>query len=905
MARSDFVRIIQSWEEDHQEDTAAHESALAAALLKPLVSSSPPAILLGYLTQSLSSSLITARTISLQLLLLLSEPGWTPSSIASVAGAILANPTGLAQGEPLPSSLETAHLQDVPDVGTSASASQPAITAVPTLSFILPLLRLCSNPTEPAPFPIVALINRLLSLLQPYPAPPLDVGLEASALLPVLPDVIATPLRNCLGGLMADVAMSQDVAQMQISVPSAAFDVSSRGITGGGLAKTADDGSVTPLTRVWTAPRQSSPIPIQHAIDFLFAHALRSSRWTRSSYPPSNPPEPWQSHIEVLRIGRYLCPEPDRFLLQLIETSLKACLNTYQALSSDFVDRFLILTEALPTLLRSWKDNGDADWSYPDSLKDILTTAVGVLTADLTAYQTFMTDTYASRVSDAEADDESGGFSPIDGWTVASLQETFVRRLVDAGLLSSEEAGAVLLGSSPPQLPAGESLMYRLASAPKSHLPALVQTVIAAPGAPRSFATEVVNSIAACPQTQPPENLFVALAAQPALLAALSAVMPPASLLDHLVEKLLDPPDNESARADDPQGSLARFGEGVMLVESVVALFDLPLPKLLQRARCAVGLADLSVTEKTCMSGWVKALFGSDGIDDQILLSTVPADFCWLSTSVIQQAIAATAAGAIDRDTLHSGLSYFSQPLLSWSLGGIVAWLCQEIERQGLISALHLDVLQNLVLGESFPEALLRINAAEISRLLRPTSHLQPVFESSGFVVAGVTARLEVFGPDPSLTKGPIDFASNVLRADLQVVRRLDIAQNTWANPLLSALEDSLTAEGTSRTLDVLVSELLQPSMMDFDRTNGDPLAYFAPVLCAIRICPTLPVPLALEVVDGYLPRMFDDALHQANSGSAHILAALLKGTLILTAELYPMKNTADVLAEHVVEELL
>jgi mediator of RNA polymerase II transcription subunit 5 len=298
----------------------------------------------------------------------------------------------------------------------------------------------------------VALINRLLSLLQPYPAPPLDVGLEASALLPVLPDVIATPLRNCLGGLMADVAMSQDVAQMQISVPSAAFDVSSRGITGGGLAKTADDGSVTPLTRVWTAPRQSSPIPIQHAIDFLFAHALRSSRWTRSSYPPSNPPEPWQSHIEVLRIGRYLCPEPDRFLLQLIETSLKACLNTYQALSSDFVDRFLILTEALPTLLRSWKDNGDADWSYPvsasdslsraqiadatqDSLKDILTTAVGVLTADLTAYQTFMTDTYASRVSDAEADDESGGFSPIDGWCVRSAFQRRAPSLMPVGPL--------------------------------------------------------------------------------------------------------------------------------------------------------------------------------------------------------------------------------------------------------------------------------------------------------------------------------------------------------------------------------------------------------------------------------------------------------------------------------------
>lgn len=53
-----------------------------------------------------------------------------------------------------------------------------------------------------------------------------------------------------------------------------------------------------------------------------------------------------------------------------------------------------------------------------DSLKDILTSAVGGLTADLTAYQTFMTETYASRLSDAEADDESGGFSPIDGWCV-------------------------------------------------------------------------------------------------------------------------------------------------------------------------------------------------------------------------------------------------------------------------------------------------------------------------------------------------------------------------------------------------------------------------------------------------------------------------------------------------------
>lgn len=62
--------------------------------------------------------------------------------------------------------------------------------------------------------------------------------------------------------------------------------------------------------------------------------------------------------------------------------------------------------------------------------------------------------------------------------------------------------------------------------------------------------------------------------------------------------------------------------------------------------------------------------------------STPPSDFCWLATSLVQQAIQAVIAGVIDLDTLHSGLSYFSQPLLSWCLGGVLTWLCTEIERQ-------------------------------------------------------------------------------------------------------------------------------------------------------------------------------------------------------------------------------
>ena len=112
---------------------------------------------------------------------------------------------------------------------------------------------------------------------------------------------------------------------------------------------------------------------------------------------------------------------------------------------------------------------------------------------------------------------------------------------------------------------------------------------------------------------------------------------------------------------------------------------QLPFPSLMRDARRAVSLGDLDPSKRSCINGWIKALFGPDGIDDEIILATTPAEFYRLAAGVIQQSILATAAGQIDIDTLHSGLSYFSQPLLSWSLGGIVEWLADEIIRYGLV----------------------------------------------------------------------------------------------------------------------------------------------------------------------------------------------------------------------------
>lgn len=59
-----------------------------------------------------------------------------------------------------------------------------------------------------------------------------------------------------------------------------------------------------------------------------------------------------------------------------------------------------------------------------------------------------------------------------------------------------------------------------------------------------------------------------------------------------------------------------------------------------------------------------------------------------------------------------------------------------------LLSALHLDVLQNLILGASIPATILRVIGPDVSKLLSPAMGLEPVFQSSGFDAVGIRSKL-------------------------------------------------------------------------------------------------------------------------------------------------------------------
>ena len=329
------------------------------ALLHHLISASPPALLLTYPSHAISSTLLSSRTFVTHLLFLFT--GQDPPSTAfltSVSHAVLANPTGLEASDHLSSTLAkpSVSLASIPDVGTSASAiPEPVPTVISsTLALLLPLLRLCSTTAgSHVPQPIIDLTTLLLSLLEPFPAPSLDVGLEAGNLLQSLPEALAAPLRHCLSGLMADLAISQDTARLRISSTSADPLTTASTRTGPPVSLTSDVAS----------------LPLPQALSFLLAHLHRSARWTRqtdhASDHAANPLRPPENHIQLIRLGPHIAHDPSTFLLHLFLTAVNDWGGSYNGGSSEGVSSWLFLTEALPLLLRWWKDHPDPKWPFP------------------------------------------------------------------------------------------------------------------------------------------------------------------------------------------------------------------------------------------------------------------------------------------------------------------------------------------------------------------------------------------------------------------------------------------------------------------------------------------------------------------------------------------------------------
>lgn len=284
--------------------------------------------------------------------------------MASIATVLNANPSGLGEGDSLPPTVSSPGRGASPDVGTSASATPPPPQS--TLALLLPLIRMCAGAEEPCPQPVLTLVCRLVALLPPYPAPPLDVGVEASGILPVLPDAVAVPLRAALSGLMADVEQAQGAAAMQFLAQ--AVNGSQAGTATGTVQDAAAGWSdIDPLPNVFAAPRSQSAMPAPQAIALLLVSIRRSMRWVRSPFPPpARPyPAPWPTLQRILAIGRVFATTPQEFFAAVISGAIAELVEVSSAGKPHRGERWIFLVGGLPEFLRWWMDNPLEDWALP------------------------------------------------------------------------------------------------------------------------------------------------------------------------------------------------------------------------------------------------------------------------------------------------------------------------------------------------------------------------------------------------------------------------------------------------------------------------------------------------------------------------------------------------------------
>ncbi|CAO1636424.1 unnamed protein product [Parajaminaea phylloscopi] len=166
------------------------------------------------------------------------------------------------------------------------------------------------------------------------------------------------------------------------------------------------------------------------------------------------------------------------------------------------------------------------------------------------------------------------------------------------------------------------------------------------------------------------------------LLHPLLPVLDDEETLDHLC--------GPGAAGDDEPGMLSRviiFAQWLcrrLDAETSHLLFS-PSVRLMLALRdvpAAPPLNDLdSESERPLVCRWIKELFDSDGVGDELIKDSPPRVLLKLGPVLFSQSLTAAELGVIDSEMLRNGLSFFLQDLLNYALPAVLDWLMVELRK--------------------------------------------------------------------------------------------------------------------------------------------------------------------------------------------------------------------------------
>ncbi|KAJ7181738.1 mediator complex subunit Med5-domain-containing protein, partial [Mycena crocata] len=278
--------------------------------------------------------------------------------------------------------------------------------------------------------------------------------------------------------------------------------------------------------------------------------------------------------------------------------------------------------------------------------------------------------------------------------------------------------------------------------------------------------------------------------------------------------------ESDCETVGDPQTAVSHLGDVVLFVQSTLTRFHLETDVFtcggrsissgfLRSTAIVHRPEDLPEEDAVAFHAWYKALFdsNSEGIEDTILRSTQPKTLLRITASLFSHAI---KDPNLEEDVLNNGVSYFTGPLLRWTLVGVVLALSQEIQLKGFSAQKHFGVLQTLLLSSECPRPVQSLCGQGIIGLLMD-KRMASVITSFGFDVASlyrVLARKPTNIP-VELAPQPSVGSSIPGRAQPRQAIRDAIAKARGSKAPVLDVERCIKACGCQKFLRMLWSELL------------------------------------------------------------------------------------------------
>lgn len=134
---------------------------------------------------------------------------------------------------------------------------------------------------------------------------------------------------------------------------------------------------------------------------------------------------------------------------------------------------------------------------------------------------------------------------------------------------------------------------------------------------------------------------------------------------------------------------------------------------------------DLSEHESQLLGSWIRGLFETEGISDELMSTCKPNEFHLLVATLFDQSLKACQAGVLSLDTLRGGFEYLLEPFLLPSLIAGLTWFAHCLwetneESQNIDTVLL--ALQTLLTPPSMSHDSSTIHAAVLSIIAKPLS---------------------------------------------------------------------------------------------------------------------------------------------------------------------------------------